>query len=59
MKSSYSRYFIITCICLSATLGPKTAAAQSPAYLFKVYGPTVTEQMTMEKTLAGEVLTKL
>ena len=31
----------------------------STAYLFKVYGPTVTEQMTMEKTLAGNVLAKL
>jgi hypothetical protein len=154
MKSNYSRYFIVTCICLSSTLGSKTAAAEAPApcslltsaqvtaavgvsvgaaqpiantgcswsaphmlvsvslwdgsasgwgkiktplpgvtktpvpglgddaifstlgsaakqfvtlsvkkgntaYLFKVYGPTVTEQMTMEKTLAGDVLSKL
>ena len=154
MKANYSRYFIVTCICLSATLGSKTAAAEAPspcslltsaqvtaavgvsvgaaqpiantgcswtaphmivslslwdgsasgwskikiplpgvtktavpglgddaifstlgpaakqfvtlsvkkggtAYLFKVYGPTVTEQMTMEKTLAGDVLAKL
>lgn len=51
---------------LFSTLGP--AAKQfvtlsvkkgSTAYLFKVYGPTVTEQMTMEKTLAGNVLAKL
>ena len=49
-----------------STLGP--AAKQyvtlsvkkgNTAYLFKVYGPTVTEQMTMEKTLAGNVLGKL
>lgn len=154
MKSNYSRYFIIACICVSASLGSKTAAAQAAApcslltsaqvtaavgvsvgaaqpiantgcswsaphmlvtlslwdgsasgwgkikmplpgvtktsvsglgedaifstlgpaakqfvtlsvkkggtaYLFKVYGPTVTEQMTMEKTLAGNVLAKL
>jgi hypothetical protein len=154
MKSHYSRHFIVACICLSSTLGSKTAAAQAPApcslltsaqvtaavgvsvgaaqpiantgcswtgphmvvsvslwdgsangwgkikmplpgvtktsvsglgddalfsilgpadkqfvtlsvkkgntaYLFKVYGPTVTEQMTMEKTLAGNALAKL
>ena len=154
MKANFSRYFILACICVSATLGSKTAAAQSgspcglltsaqvtaavgvsvgaaqpiantgcswsgphmivsvslwdgsasgwgkiktplpgvtktsvsglgddaifstlgpadkqfvtlsvkkgnTAYLFKVYGPTVTEQMTMEKTLAGDVLAKL
>jgi hypothetical protein len=29
MKSNYPRYFIITCICISATLGSRTAAAQS------------------------------
>ena len=51
---------------LFSTLGP--AAKQfvtlsvkngNTAYLFKVYGPTVTEQMTMEKVLAGDVLSKL
>lgn len=31
----------------------------STAYLIKVYGPNVTEQMSMEKTLAGNVLSKL
>jgi hypothetical protein len=49
-----------------STLGP--AAKQyvtlsvkkgNTAYLFKVYGPTVTEQMTMEKMLAADVLAKL
>ena len=153
MKSNYSRYCIIACICASAALGSKTAAAQSAApcslltsaqvtavvgvsvgaaqpiantgcswtaphmmvtvslwdgskwdqmktplpgmnrtpvsglgddafyttmgsasskqfatlsvkkggtaYLIKVYGPTMTEQMSMEKTLAGDVLAKL
>jgi|SRR5580704_10114003 hypothetical protein len=154
MKSNYSRHFIIACICASAVLGSKTAAAQSgptpcglltsgqvtavvgvsvgaaqpiantgcswsaphmivtvslwdgnkwdqlkaplpganrssvsglgddafyttlgpasgkqiatltvkkgsTAYLIKVYGPSVTEQMSMEKALAGSVLTKL
>ncbi len=29
------------------------------AYLIKVYGPSVSEQMSMEKTLAGNVLAKL
>jgi hypothetical protein len=29
------------------------------AYLFKVYGPTVTEQMSIEKALAGNVLANL
>ena len=155
MKSNYSRYFIVACICVSASLGSKTAAAQpaspcslltsaqvtaavgvsvgaaqpiantgcswsaphmivslslwdgsasgwgkmkasiaginktpisglgdeavmstmgpadgkqfvtlsvkkgSTAYLFKVYGPTASEQISMEKTLAGDVLAKL
>jgi hypothetical protein len=154
MKSSYSRHFIIACICATAALGSKTAAAQSgpapcnlltsaqvtaavgvsvgaaqpiantgcswaaphmivtvslwdgnkwdqlkapapgmnrssvsglgddafyttlgagsgkqiatltvkkggTAYLIKVYGPGVTEQMSMEKALAGDVLAKL
>ena len=155
MKCTYSRYFVIACICVSATLGLKTSAAQpaSPcslltsaqvtaavgvsvgaaqpiantgcswsaphmivtlslwdgsaggwskmkaplpgmskdsvsglgddailstlgpadgkqfatlsvkkgntAYLFKVYGPTLAEQISMEKTLAGNVLAKL
>ena len=154
MNSNYSRHFIIACICASAALGSKTAAAQSAtapcslltsaqvtaavgvsvgaaqpiantgcswtaphmivsvslwdgskwdrmkvpapgmnrspvsglgddafyttmgpasgkqfatlsikkggtAYLIKVYGPTVTEQMSMEKTLAGNVLAHL
>ena len=153
MKSNYSRYFIIACICASAALGSKTAAAQAvapcslltsaqvtavvgvsvgaaqpiantgcswsgphmivsvslwdgskwdrmktpmpgmnrtavsglgddafyttmgpasgtqfatlsikkgaTAYLIKVYGPSMTEQMSMEKTLAGSVLAKL
>ena len=31
MKSNYSRYFIIACICVSASLGSKTAAAQAAA----------------------------
>ena len=31
MKSNYSRHFIIACICVSAALGSKTAAAQSAA----------------------------
>jgi hypothetical protein len=149
MKSNFSRYFIITCICASATLASRTAAAQAApcslltsaqvtaavgvsvgeaqpiantgcswtaphmivtvslwdgskwdkmktpvpgmnrtpvsglgddafyttmgsasdkqfatlsikkggtAYLIKVYGPAVSEQMSMEKTLAGNVL---
>jgi len=152
MKSNFSRYFIITCICVSAILGSRTAAAQaapcslltsaqvtaavgvsvgaaqpiantgcqwsaphmlvtvslwdgntwdkmktpvpgmnrtpvsglgddafyttmgpasgkqfatlsikkgSTAYLIKVYGPSVTEQMSTEKTLAGNVLANL
>ena len=152
MKSNFSRYVVITCICVSATLGSRTAAAQatpcslltspqvtaavgvsvgaaqpiantgcqwsgphmivtvslwdgnkwekmkapmpgmertpvsglgddafyttigpasgkqfvtlsvkkgSTAYLIKVYGPSVAEQMSMEKTLAGNVLAKL
>jgi hypothetical protein len=153
MKSNYLRHFIIACICASATLGSKTAAAQSvapcslltsaqvtaavgvsvgaaqpiagtgcswtaphmivtvslwdgskwnqmktpapgmnrtavsglgddafyttigpgsgkqfvtlsvkkggTAYLIKVYGPPVTDQMSMEKALAGNVLSKL
>lgn len=152
MKSNFSRYFINTCICVSAILGSRTAAAQaapcslltsaqvtaavgvsvgaaqpiantgcqwsaphmlvtvslwdgntwdkmktpvpgmnrtpvsglgddafyttmgpasgkqfatlsikkgSTAYLIKVYGPSVTEQMSMEKTLAGNVLAHL
>ena len=152
MKSNVSRHFILACICVSATLGSRTAAAQSPpcslltsaqvtaavgvsvgaaqpiantgcswsgphmivtvslwdgskwgqmktplpnmnrtvvsglgddafyttigsasvkqfatlsikkgstAYLIKVYGPSVSEQMSMEKTLAGNVLAKL
>jgi hypothetical protein len=29
MKSNYSRHFIVACICASAVLGSKTAAAQS------------------------------
>src|ERR1700729_4279374 len=29
MKSNFSRYFIITCICASATLASRTAAAQA------------------------------
>lgn len=152
MKSNLSRYFLIACICVSATLGSRTAAAQAPpcslltsaqvtaavgvtvgeaqpiantgcqwsaphmlvtvslwdgnkwdkmktpvpgmnrtpvsglgddafyttmgsastkqfatlsikkgstAYLIKVYGPSLSEQMSMEKTLAGNVLAKL
>lgn len=31
----------------------------STAYLIKVYGPNVTDQMAMEKTLAGNLLAKL
>jgi hypothetical protein len=50
-----------------STMGPasgkQTAALTvkkgSTAYLIKVYGPTVTEQMSMEKALAGNVLAKL
>jgi hypothetical protein len=152
MKSNFSRHFIIACICVSATFGSRTAAAQAApcslltsaqvtaavgvsvgeaqpiantgcqwsaphmlvtvslwggskwdkmktpvpgmnrtpvsglgddafyttmgpasgkqfatlsikkggtAYLIKVYGPSVSEQMSMEKTLAGNVLAKL
>jgi hypothetical protein len=138
MKSNFSRHFITVCICVSAALGSKTAAAQSAgpcslltsaqvsaavgvnvgaaqpiantgcswsgphmivtlslwdgskwnqmktpvpgmnrtplsglgddaflttmggtAYQIKVYGPAVTEQMSMEKTLAGNVLANL
>jgi hypothetical protein len=29
MKSNYSRYFVIACICVSAILGARTAAAQA------------------------------
>jgi hypothetical protein len=39
-----------------ATLSVKKG---STAYVFKVYGGTVPEQMTMEKTLAANVLAKL
>ena len=31
MKSNFSRHFITVCICASAALGSKTAAAQSAA----------------------------
>jgi hypothetical protein len=31
----------------------------STAYLIKVYGPSISEQMSMEKTLAGNVLANL
>jgi hypothetical protein len=36
-----------------------TVKKGSTAYLIKVYGPIVAEQMSMEKTLAGNVLAKL
>jgi hypothetical protein len=39
-----------------ATLSVKKG---STAYLIKVYGPSVTDQMSMEKTLAGNVLAAL
>jgi threonine dehydrogenase-like Zn-dependent dehydrogenase len=39
-----------------ATLSVKKGGT---AYLIKVYGPDVTDQMSMEKTLAGDVLAKL
>jgi len=39
-----------------ATLSVKKG---STAYLIKVYGPNATDQMSMEKTLAGNVLAKL
>jgi hypothetical protein len=39
-----------------ATLSVKKG---STAYLIKVYGPNVTDQMSMEKTLAANVLAKL
>jgi hypothetical protein len=50
-----------------STMGPAsgkqaatlTVKKGSTAYLIKVYGPTMTEQMSMEKTLAGNVLAKL
>jgi hypothetical protein len=50
-----------------ATLGPAPAKQYATlsvkkgntAYVFKVYGPAVTEQMTMEKALAGKVLANL
>jgi hypothetical protein len=38
------------------TLSVKKGAT---AYLIKVYGPPVTDQMSMEKALAGNVLSKL
>jgi hypothetical protein len=38
------------------TLSVKKGAT---AYLFKVYGPTAAEQISMEKTLASDVLGKL
>jgi hypothetical protein len=38
-----------------ATLSVKKG---NTAYLIKVYGPSVSEQMSMEKTLAGNVLAK-
>ncbi|HEX3949714.1 MAG TPA: hypothetical protein VHW95_07695 [Steroidobacteraceae bacterium] len=38
------------------TLSVKKGAT---AYLFKVYGPTAAEQISMEKALAGNVLAKL
>lgn len=39
-----------------ATLSVKKG---STAYLIKVYGPSVTDQMSMEKTLAGNVMAAL
>ena len=36
-----------------------TVKKGSTAYLIKVYGPNVTDQMSMEKTLAGNVLANL
>jgi hypothetical protein len=50
-----------------STLGPEsgkqiatlTVKKGTTAYLIKVYGPNVTDQMSMEKTLAGDVLAKL
>ncbi len=39
-----------------ATLSVKKGGT---AYLIKVYGPTLTEQMSMEKTLAGDVMANL
>ena len=36
-----------------------TVKKGSTAYLIKVYGPDVTQQMSMEKTLAGNVMAKL
>ena len=39
-----------------ATLSIKKGAT---AYVIKVYGPNVTDQMSMEKTLAGNVLANL
>jgi len=49
MKSNYLRHFVTACICLSAVLGSRTAAA----HLIKVYGPNVTDEMSMEKALAA------
>ena len=40
----------------TATLSVKKG---STAYLIKVYGPNVTDEMSMEKALAGNVLAKL
>ena len=55
MKSNYLRHFVTACICLSAVLGSRTAAAHQ----IKVYGPNVTDEMSMEKALAGNVLANL
>jgi hypothetical protein len=40
-------------------LATLTVKKGSTAYLIKVYGPTVTDQMSAEKTLAGNVLANL
>jgi hypothetical protein len=51
----------------SSTMGPASGKQTATlavkkgrtAYLFKVYGPSVSEQMSMEKALAGDALAKL
>jgi hypothetical protein len=61
MKSNYSRHFFIACICATAALGSKTAAAEcaptpcslvTPAQVTAVVGVSVGSA----QTLAGNVL---
>jgi hypothetical protein len=50
MKSNYLRHFVTACICLSAALASRTAAAQSAAPCSLLTSAQVTE-----KTFAGDV----